>query len=202
MMVQTSNVAVMRRQTVPTATDVRNTMRQLLVLRHAKSRWDQPSVDDHDRGLAPRGEAAARKMGALIVEEDWLPDRILCSTALRAQQTLALACETWPTTPAIPKSDLATLYLAAPSRILEIVRRQPDECRRLMIVGHNPGLQTFVARLAGHGDKAQRLAIETKFPTAALALVALDDRAWAEVGWTIGRLVDYRTPRECEAAPG
>lgn len=176
-------------------------MRQLLVLRHAKSRWDQPSVEDHDRGLSPRGEAAARKMGALIVEEDWLPDRILCSTAVRARETLALARESWPATPEIPTSDLATLYLAAPSRILEAVRRQPDDCRRLMIVGHNPGLQSFVARLAGHGDKAQRRAIETKFPTAALALVAVDVAAWGEVGWTIGQLVDYRVPRRTDAAP-
>lgn len=177
-------------------------MRQLLVLRHAKSRWDEPSLDDHDRGLSPRGVAAARKMGALVLDQGWLPDRILCSTAVRARETLKLARESWPTTPAIAESELASLYLAAPSRILEIVRRQPDDCRRLMLVGHNPGLQGFVARLAGHGDKAQRLAIETKFPTAALALIACDVRAWSEVGWTIGQLVDYRTPRETEAASG
>ena len=171
-------------------------MRELLVLRHAKSRWDQPTVEDHDRSLAPRGVEAARKMGALIAESGWLPDRILCSTATRAQQTLALARECWPETPGIPTSDLATLYLAAPSRILEIVRRQPDAARRLMLVGHNPGLQGFVSRLAGHGDKAKRAAIEAKLPTAALALIAVDVGSWREVGWTIGRLVDYRTPRQ------
>jgi len=176
-------------------------MRELLVLRHAKSRWDQPSVDDHDRSLTPRGVTAARKMGALIADHGWLPDCILCSTAVRAQETLALARETWPGAAEIPKNDLATLYLAAPSRILEIVRRQPDECRRMMIIGHNPGLQSFVARLAGHGDKTQRIAIETKFPTAALALLAFDVDTWGEIGWTIGRLVDYRTPRRSEAAP-
>ncbi len=174
-------------------------MRELLVLRHAKSRWDQPDVDDHDRGLAPRGLEAARKMGALIAEAGWLPDRILCSTARRAQETLALARESWPTTPPIPQSDLATLYLAAPSRILEIVRRQPDEAERLLIVGHNPGLQSVVSRLAGHGDKAERVSIETKFPTAALARIALDVASWRDVAWTIGRLVDYRVPRDTKA---
>lgn len=176
-------------------------MRQLLVLRHAKSRWDEPSLDDHDRGLSSRGVEAARKMGALIAEQGWLPDCILCSTAVRAQETLALAREAWPATPEIPKSDLAALYLAAPSHILEIVRRQPDDCRRMMIVGHNPGLQSFAARLAGHGDKAQKRAIEVKFPTAALALIACDVATWSEVGWTIGRLVDYRAPRRTDAEP-
>ena len=174
-------------------------MREILVLRHAKSRWDQPEADDHDRGLAPRGLEAARTMGALINEADWLPDRILCSTATRAKETLALAREHWPAEPAIPTSELATLYLAAPSRILDIVRRQPDGATRLMLVGHNPGLQSFVSRLAGHGDKTQLRAIETKFPTAALALIALDVESWREVGWTIGRLVDFRIPRDTKA---
>lgn len=171
-------------------------MRELLVLRHAKSRWDQPTVDDHDRTLAPRGLDAARTMGALIAEAGWLPERILCSTATRAKETLALAREHWPAEPPIPTSELATLYLAAPSRILEIVRRQPDAVARIMLVGHNPGLQSFVSRLAGHGDKTQLRAIETKFPTAALALIALDVDSWRDVAWTIGRLVDFRVPRK------
>jgi len=169
-------------------------MRELLLLRHAKSRWDEPETADHDRGLAPRGIAAARRMGALIAGQGWLPERILCSTALRAQETLGLAREAWPETPAIAKSDLATLYLAAPQRILDIVRRQPDAAARLLIVGHNPGLQSFVSRLAGHGDEAKRAAIETKFPTAALALITLDLAHWRDLGWGIGTLADYRTP--------
>ena len=171
-------------------------MRELLVLRHAKSRWDQPALDDHDRGLAPRGIEAAERMGALIAKAGWLPDRILCSTAKRAQETLTLARAAWPRTPAIPQVDLATLYLAAPSRILEIVRRQPEDARRLMLVGHNPGLQTFVSRLAGHGDKTDRAAIDTKFPTAALARITLDVETWREVAWTTGHLTAYHTPRQ------
>jgi phosphohistidine phosphatase len=177
-------------------------MREILVLRHAKSRWDQPTVDDHDRGLAPRGLEAARTMGALIAEAGWLPDRILCSTATRAKETLALARSGWPAEPSIPTSELATLYLAAPSRILEIVRRQPDGAARIMVVGHNPGLQSFVSRLAGHGDKALLRAVEAKFPTAALALIALDVGSWRDVGWTIGRLVDFRVPRDEKVAAG
>lgn len=175
-------------------------MRELLVLRHAKSRWDQQGTADHDRGLAPRGITAAGKMGALIANRGWLPDRILCSTATRARETLALARQDWPEPPAVPTRELATLYLAAPGRLLDMIRRQPDGALRLMLIGHNPGLQDFVSRLAGHGDAAGRAAIASKFPTAALALVALDIATWRDLDWNEGRLVAYHTPRAIDAA--
>lgn len=171
-------------------------MRELLVLRHAKSSWDDIDAADHDRALSERGIKAAGKMGALVAERGWLPDRILCSTAKRTRETLALVRRPWPATPEIPLNELATLYLATPSRLLEIVRRQPDEARRMMLVGHNPGVQTFVLRLAGHGDKKLRAAIETKFPTAALARLTFEIESWRELDWGGGTLADYHTPRD------
>lgn len=171
-------------------------MHELLVLRHAKSSWDEIDTVDHDRRLSPRGVKAARRMGALIAERGWLPDRILCSTAQRTKETLALAREAWPEASAIAVSELAGLYLAPPSRLLDIVRRQPDEARRLMVIGHNPGLQTFVTRLAGHGDKKLRATVEIKFPTAALAHITLELAAWRDLGWGCGTLADYLTPAD------
>ena len=171
-------------------------MRELLVLRHAKSSWDEIDADDHDRKLSPRGIKAARRMGALIAERGWLPDLILCSTARRTRETLALAQEAWPGTPAIPVSEVEGLYLAPASRLLDIVRRQPDEAQRLMLIGHNPGLQALVTRLAGLGDKKLRAAIEIKFPTAALARITCDIGSWRDLGWNIGTLADYRTPAD------
>ncbi len=176
-------------------------MRELLVLRHAKSDWDEIDAADHDRRLSPRGIKAARRMGALIAEHGWLPDRILCSTARRTKETLALAREAWPEAPTIAVSELAGLYLAPPSRLLDIVRRQSDEAGRLMLIGHNPGLQTFVTRLAGHGDRKLRAAVETKMPTAALARITVDIGSWRDLGWTIGTLADYRTPADGQTPP-
>ena len=72
-------------------------MRELIVLRHAKSSWDDIDKRDHDRQLASRGIEAAKRMGALILERGWVPDHIICSTAARTQQTLELARADWPT---------------------------------------------------------------------------------------------------------
>jgi len=171
-------------------------MRELIVLRHAKSSWDEIDKSDHDRKLAPRGIEAAKRMGALMLERGWVPDCILCSTAVRAQETLALARADWPSEPPITTTTLATLYLATPSRLLEIVRRQPDTARRVLVVGHNPGLHSFLTRLVGHGDKADLLSLSVKFPTAALAVIALDTASWQAVEWTTGRLIGYHFPKK------
>ena len=66
-------------------------MRELLLLRHAKSSWDQPGMADHERDLDPRGLAAARRMGALLRERNLIPDLVLCSTARRTVHTWQLA---------------------------------------------------------------------------------------------------------------
>ncbi len=171
-------------------------MRELLVLRHAKSSWDEVDAADHDRQLSPRGIKAARKMGALIAERGWLPERVLCSTAKRTVETLTLARAEWPETGPLQLSELASLYLATPSRLLEIVRRQPDDVGRLLLIGHNPGLQTFVTRLAGHGDRQLLAAVESKFPTAALAYLTCPLGSWRELGWGMATLADYQTPRD------
>jgi len=175
-------------------------MRELIVFRHAKSSWDEIDTSDHDRKLAPRGIEAAKRIGALMLERGWVPDRILCSTATRTQETLALARADWPTEPPIATTTLATLYLATPSRLLEIVRRQPDEAHRVLVIGHNPGLHSFLTRLVGHGDKAALTSLSLKFPTAAIAVVALEIASWQEAEWTTGRLVDFQFPKKLDNA--
>lgn len=171
-------------------------MLEILVLRHAKSRWDEPDTTDHDRTLAPRGIEAAKRMGKLIRERDWLPDRILCSTAARASATLDLAMAKWPARSAPEPEHTSRLYMASPQQLLEAVRSQEAGCRRLMLVGHNPGLGSFVMRLAGAGDPALRMAVEEKFPTAALARLCLDVEEWRDAGWGGATLLDFIRPRD------
>jgi phosphohistidine phosphatase len=169
-------------------------MRDLLLLRHAKSAWDVPDLDDHDRDLAPRGVAAAGLIGDLLARERLVPDLVLCSTALRARATLDFAAARWPARP--PVRHLRTLYLAAPGRMLEIARRQDDTVARLMLVGHNPGMGTLALRLLPHDEDAA--ALGEKFPTGALARISFPAARWADVAFGTGELLAFHRPRDLD----
>lgn len=173
-------------------------MLELYVLRHAKSAWNDPALADHDRPLAPRGVKAAAWMGRLMAERGWLAQRILCSSAARTRATLDGLRAQWPKTSEPEVSIEPGLYMAEPRRILEIIRERGGPARRLLLIGHNPGLQAFVPRLVGTGDAALLAAIEGKFPTAALARVVLDLKSWEALAWGLGHLTDYERPeRRC-----
>lgn len=171
-------------------------MLELMLLRHAKSRWDAAGVDDHDRDLTDRGVRAAERMGRLIRDRRLVPDLVLTSTATRARRTVALALTALD--PAPPVKELRTLYLAVPGRIIEIIRRQDADAGRLMVVGHNPGMHALALRLAGAAKEADRARLEEKLPTAALALFRFEKAAWSEVAEADGRLAGYWRPRDLE----
>jgi phosphohistidine phosphatase len=150
-------------------------VRTLLVLRHAKSSWADPTLADHDRPLAPRGARAASRIAAHLLSEGVRPELVLCSSARRARDTLdALR-------PVLGKrADLRTergLYGAGAEEIMERLRIVDPEAASVMIVGHNPGLHDLVTRLAGDGDEAAVRQLRTKFPTGALATLDLSS-AW------------------------
>ena len=177
-----------------------NTMRELLLLRHAKSNWDQPGIEDHERALNQRGEAAAAAMGGFLQAQGLGPDLVLCSTARRAVQTWQLAGERLDTQPRTVTLD--ALYLAEPRRLLDIVRRHGDAAARLLVVGHNPGLHQFATRLCGTGDPAMRTLLAKKFPTAGLARIGFDAAAWAALPLGSGALLGFWRPRDLAAIAG
>src|SRR5215510_11297797 len=112
--------------------------KRLILLRHAKSAWDNPSIADFDRPLSSRGRKAAPVVGAHLARRGMVPGLVLASSAKRAMETLDLVCAGWQTKPAIRK--LKSLYLAMPREMLrkvQAVGREPD-C--VMLVGHNPGI--------------------------------------------------------------
>ena len=171
-------------------------MLDLLLLRHAKSSWDERGVDDHDRGLTKRGLKAAAQMGRLMHKEGLTPDLALCSTAARASLTMERVARAFEPTP--PIKELRTLYLATPGRLLETIRRQDPDAGRLLVVGHNPGLHSLAVRLVGSGDKAARERLEGNLPTAALVRILFDADAWSQVVEAQGELAGYWRPRELE----
>lgn len=173
-------------------------MLELLLLRHAKSRWDEPGVGDHDRDLAPRGRKAAARMGRLLREHRLAPDLVLCSTARRAVRTWELAVAELEAQP--PLRLERALYLASPERVIAIAREGGDEARRLLLVGHDPGMHRLAVHLAAGGDRELRAALAAKFPTGGLALFALDLAGWAEFRHQAGELRGFWRPRDLGVA--
>ena len=161
-------------------------MKRLLILRHAKSSWKHPDLEDHDRPLNNRGKRDAPRMGRLMREEGVLPEWAFGSTARRARATLERALEG---SGAACEAHLSPeLYLAAPEQIVDVLRRTPEPHSRVLVVGHNPGMEDLVLALTGE---------DVTFPTAALAVVDCTCEKWADLGLTgVEDLVRLWKPRE------
>jgi len=160
-------------------------MKTLLLLRHGKSDWDADFDHDHDRPLAKRGRKAANKMGRFLADVGQVPDRILCSTAVRAVQTLEHARRggAWEA----PVRTSEVLYEAGADGLLAEIQREADTTTTLMLVGHEPTWSDLLSRLIGGG--------EIRFPTAAAARVDLDVLQWREAAHGKGQLIWLIPPR-------
>ncbi len=167
-------------------------MPELLLLRHAKSDWNDPNLDDFDRPLAPRGKRAAALMGRYLSANNLQPDLVLCSSAQRARETLELVLTALASAPEI--SYLKSLYLAPPSRMLAVLRRQDPDRGRILLIAHNPGMQHLALDLMGPDRSAPARRLMEKYPTA--ALVRFRVAAWPSLGERPAKLVDFVRPRE------
>lgn len=163
-------------------------MKTLLILRHAKSSWDDSALDDHERPLNVRGEKDAPQMGRLARTEGLAPELILSSDAVRARQT---AAEMADATGGKILLD-ARLYHADADEILAVVRSTVEEnVATALIVGHNPGLEDLIAQLTGEHER---------MPTAALAQIALPIERWSDLDASIrGTLIGLWRPKELRA---
>jgi phosphohistidine phosphatase len=160
-------------------------VKTLLVLRHAKSGHDEP-VSDKERTLTSRGRKDARRMGELVRERKLLPERVLCSTATRARETLELFAEAANFTG--PSEFLDELYLAEPDAIVRAIGAHGGSTTRIMVVGHNPGLEDLVANLT-----AER----TDLPTTAFVECTLPIKNWNELDLeSAGRMRSMFRPKD------
>ena len=161
-------------------------MKTLLILRHAKSSWTDPTLSDHERPLNDRGKRDAPRMGQLIRDEGLLPDLIVTSTALRARKTAAKVARACGYDGEIERTD--SLYHAYPDDCIHVLRGVSDEHHSVMVVGHNPCLEVLVETLSGECQT---------MPTAALAHLVLDIDHWTEMALNAsGRLVSIWRPKE------
>lgn len=168
-------------------------MKTLTLLRHAKSSWADPGTRDFDRPLNQRGRNAAQAIGREMHTLGLAFDAIVTSPAARAVETLAEARKGYGGTLAARED--ARVYLAPPSMLLKIVAETDDTVDRLLLVGHNPGFGLLAAALTDGDDSPLRAELAEKYPTGALAEIALTVDHWREVARGGGRLARFIRPR-------
>ena len=165
--------------------------RTLVLLRHGKSAYP-PGVSDHARPLAPRGIREAALAGRWITAHVPPVDHIICSTATRTRQTLQ---STGLITPAVLVDFADEIYEAYAEELLELVSAANPADRTVLLVGHAPGLPALAGQLAGPGsDEAALAGVQAKFPTSAIAVLAVDGD-WAGVATGTSRLTAFVVPR-------
>lgn len=176
-------------------------MKRLTLLRHAKSGWDDPVSRDFDRPLNPRGKRASETIGRWLKDQDISFDYIASSPAVRCVETIEHVAIGYGETMA-PVWD-KRVYLASSSALLDVVHEAPEESERMLLVGHNPGLEDLILMLIPDqaGDDA-RDAVEEKYPTASLVEIDFDVEQWADIKAGGGKLVYFKRPRDLDPALG
>jgi phosphohistidine phosphatase len=174
-------------------------MKTLTLLRHAKSGWDDPVSRDFDRPLNPRGRKAARTVGEAMKAQGLAFDLVLASPAQRVVETLEEVSAGYG---AIHTRFDQRLYLAPTATLMEIVRATPDPVERLLLVGHNPGLEELALCLSRRDEGGLRGEVEVKYPTGTVAEIALPVERWGEVKEGAGSLVRFIRPRDLDPELG
>jgi len=175
-------------------------MKTLTLLRHAKSSWDDPVERDFDRPLNGRGRRAANRMGRYMRDAGLAFDHVLASPALRVQQTIAGVEDGYgrPLSPAYDRR----IYMASAATLLDLVQAFDDAHGRVLMVGHNPGLEDLVLALVPPSPDGLRAEVEIKYPTATLAEMRFEVDRWKDVEEGGGTLDRFMRPRELDPSLG
>ncbi|MGI1663990.1 SixA phosphatase family protein [Palleronia sp. KMU-117] len=163
--------------------------RQLILTRHAKSSWDDPRLDDHDRPLNGRGRASAAAIGDWLRAKGHLPDEVLVSGARRTVETWGCMAPTMPAD-VVMHSEPA-LYHAGPQVMLNVLRTAKAPV--VMLIGHNPGIAEFAERIVSSPPAHPRFA---DYPTAATTVMDFDINDWPAADWGGGAVRDFVVPRD------
>ncbi|HXM36542.1 MAG TPA: histidine phosphatase family protein [Pyrinomonadaceae bacterium] len=164
-------------------------MKTLLLLRHAKSSWKDSSLADHERTLNGRGRRAAELVRSFLERKNLRPQLVLSSSAVRTRQTVEIIFDGAAPAPDIRYDD--ALYLASAGKLLELISTLEEDRDRVLLVGHNPGMEELFFRLTG---------LDERFPTATLANIGLNIEKWREAKTTRGRLEWLVTPKQLEVS--
>jgi len=176
-------------------------MKTLILLRHAKSGWDDHGARDFDRRLNPKGERAARTMGQHMRDRGLSWDHAIASPAARVIETLEQVSAGYGRT-IEPEWDRRA-YLASASMLLDLIHAAPADADTLLMSGHNPGLEELVLMLVpDRSGDALRDEVEMKFPTASLAVMTCDGDGWGAVMAGKCTLTLFARPRDLDPGLG
>ncbi|MFV0512656.1 MAG: histidine phosphatase family protein [Jhaorihella sp.] len=157
----------------------------LILMRHAKSSWDDPDLSDHDRLLTKRGKRSAKALGDWLRQRGWLPDQILCSAAARTRETctgLGLDAEAQFTD---------NLYRVTSNQMLRVLSQASGDS--VLMLGHNPAVQKFAQAIVDEAPEHPRF---LDYPTGATLVVQFDVDSWDRVAWRGGKVLDFVVPRD------
>jgi len=169
-------------------------MLTLSLLRHAKSSWKNPALPDRERPLNARGMSDAPAMGRAMSERGIEPELVLCSSAQRTVDTLALVLPELKIEPEVIYEE--ALYQASPDDMLGMLRGLQPGVRNVLLVGHNPEIQALALGLVGSGPNDLRNRLAEKYPTAGLAVINFTAGLWSSVDAGSGSLSLFLTPRD------
>jgi phosphohistidine phosphatase len=175
-------------------------MKTLTLLRHAKSSWDDPIARDFDRPLNKRGRRAARAIGQAMRSQRLTFDLVIASPAMRVVETLHDVADGYGRPFNLTFDE--QIYLASPEALLDLVRHADDTLERLMLVGHNPGLERLALLLTDEHDGDLRTQLREKYPTGALAEISLPIDHWQDIEQGIGMLTRFIRPRDLDPSLG
>lgn len=165
--------------------------KRLILIRHAKSSWDNAALADHDRPLNKRGHGAAAELGQWLASRGYVPDEVISSDSTRTRETweeIAAALAAPPEPRFTPK-----LYQAAADTMLAVLRHATGGV--VLMLGHNPGIAEFAHRLVA---RAPLHAEFQKYPTGATLVAEFPIEDWADLAWASGAADDFVVPRERE----
>jgi phosphohistidine phosphatase len=167
-------------------------MKTLHLLRHAKSSRDDSTLADHERPLAKRGRAAAKAVAKYMKREKIAPDIVLCSTSVRTRETLA---------PIVHKLEPHKvvfehgIYEAPHPKLLQLLRRLPENAKTVLMIGHNPGLHELALALASDRSRILLPPLDGKFPTGALVTFRFDG-AWKDMRPQSMETIAFAQPKD------
>ena len=164
-------------------------MKQILILRHAKSSWEQENLKDFDRPLAPRGIHDAPMMGEFLRDIGEKPQQVISSTAQRAKETSQYVVDAFGGAVNEVQWD-EDLYYGNAESYLEAIQRQDDRVDRIMLVGHNPMVEAITSGLVGSQNQAS-----VRMPTAALVCVQTFAIRWERINWGTSQLKWMMIPK-------